>query len=71
MIHRVGAKGQVVIPKHMRDKAGLHPGTEVDFALDGERVIVAPRCVKPSLGGRFGQSGMSGRLLDDRAREPH
>jgi AbrB family looped-hinge helix DNA binding protein len=70
MTHRVGAKGQVVIPKDMRERTGLHPGTEVEFALDGERVLVAPRTVRPSLGGRFRQSGMSARLLDDRSREP-
>jgi len=34
MTHRVGAKGQVVIPKEMRKRAGLRPGSEVDFELD-------------------------------------
>ena len=70
MTHRVGAKGQVVIPKELRERAGLHPGSKVDFELDGERVVVAARRDRRSLGGRFGGSGMAARLLDDRAREP-
>jgi AbrB family looped-hinge helix DNA binding protein len=70
MTHRIGAKGQVVIPKDMRERTGLHPGTEVEFALEGERVVLAPRPVRAPLGGRFRQSGMSTRLLDDRSREP-
>jgi AbrB family looped-hinge helix DNA binding protein len=69
MAHRVGARGEVVIPKELRERAGLHPGTEVEFALDGQRVTVAPRRESRSLGGRFQGSGMSARLLADRARE--
>jgi AbrB family looped-hinge helix DNA binding protein len=70
MTHRVGTKGQVVIPKELRERAGLYPGTEVEFTLDGERVTVVPRRAGMSLGGRFKGSGMSARLLADRAREP-
>ncbi|WP_371878717.1 AbrB/MazE/SpoVT family DNA-binding domain-containing protein [Conexibacter sp. DBS9H8] len=41
MTVRVGEKGQVVIPKAIRDIAGLQPGDEVDFELrDGEVVLV-------------------------------
>jgi len=69
MTRRIGAKGQVVIPKDVRDRAHLHPGDEVDFELrDGEVVLIALR--RPlALGGRFSKSGMAARLLEDRARE--
>lgn len=35
-------KGQVTIPKHIRDAVGLKPGMPVDFAVnaDGEVVIL-------------------------------
>lgn len=70
MTQRVGSKGQVVIPKELRERAGLHPGAEVEFELDGERVVVARRAAARRLGGRFAGSGMAARLLADRAREP-
>jgi AbrB family looped-hinge helix DNA binding protein len=70
MIHRIGAKGQVVIPKDIRDRFGLHPGAAIDFALEGERIILRPMRPKPRLGGRFAKSGMAARLLQDRATEP-
>ena len=70
MTQRVGSKGQVVIPKQLRERTGLHPGTEVEFELDGERVVLARRGPHSRLGGRFARSGMAARLLADRAREP-
>jgi AbrB family looped-hinge helix DNA binding protein len=70
MTHRVGAKGQIVIPKELRERAGLHPGSEVDFTLDGDRVVLAARRRSRPLRGRFAGSGMAARLADDRAREP-
>lgn len=70
MTHRVGAKGQVVIPKEMRERAGLRPGSEVEFELDGERILLAARRKETGPGGRFAASGMAERLLADRAREP-
>lgn len=70
MTHRIGSKGQVVIPKEIRDATGLTPGAEVDFERDGNRVVVIPRELPRSLGGMFRGSGMAQRLLEDRAREP-
>lgn len=70
MTVRVGPKGQVVIPKDIRESVGLHPGDRVDVELrNGEVVIVARRTTGTSLGGRFSDSGMAARLLADRARE--
>ena len=40
MTHKVGAKGQVVIPKEIRDQIGIHPGDEVVFEPDGKDVRV-------------------------------
>ena len=67
----VTSKGQVTIPKELRDRFGIEPGAEVDFSAadDGIRLrkIVDRRkhskvlgCLKTELAG---QSVMS--LLDD------
>ena len=37
---QVTEKGQVTIPKRIRDAAGVLPGTEVQFALKGSRIII-------------------------------
>ena len=70
MTHRVGAKGQVVIPKALRDRANLRPGDQVDFELRDDQIVVVARRDSPRLGGRFAQSGMASRLLEDRKSEP-
>jgi AbrB family looped-hinge helix DNA binding protein len=59
-----------VIPKEIRDTVGLHPGAEVDVALQGDEVIVRLHRIRGALGGRFRRSGMARRLLEDRAKEP-
>ena len=38
----VSEKGQVTIPKHIRTAAGVVPGTEVSFSLDGSRIVITP-----------------------------
>jgi antitoxin PrlF len=35
-------KGQVTIPKHIRDAAGVAPGSEVAFSLEGRRIVITP-----------------------------
>jgi AbrB family looped-hinge helix DNA binding protein len=70
MIGRIGAKGQVVIPKALRDRARLQPGDEVDFELRDEEIVLVARRSTLQLGGRFAKTGMAARLLEDRAREP-
>jgi AbrB family looped-hinge helix DNA binding protein len=37
---RMTTKGQVTIPKHVRDKLGLRPGDDVGFSEDGQSVYV-------------------------------
>ncbi len=54
MSHQVTSKGQVTIPKKMRDFLGIKPGTAVEFepTTDGRVMIVAAgrrtRKIKPS-----------------------
>lgn len=71
MTGRIGAKGQVVIPKAIRDQANLHPGDKVGFELrDGGEIVIIANERPPGLGGRFANSGMAARLVEDRRREP-
>ena len=72
MTQRVGAKGQVVIPKDIRDELGLQPGAEVDFERDGDAVRILPAGAAATRGlrGRYDGSGLAAELLADRAREP-
>ena len=36
----VTEKGQVTIPKHIRVAAGVAPGSEVSFSLEGSKIVV-------------------------------
>ena len=44
---RITAKGQVTIPQDVRERAGLMPGTDVEFEIEGGAV----RLVKATRGG--------------------
>jgi antitoxin PrlF len=35
-------KGQVTIPKHIRTAAGVAPGSEVSFSLEGSKIVITP-----------------------------
>jgi AbrB family looped-hinge helix DNA binding protein len=37
---RVGERGQVTIPKHIRDKFGLGPETEIDFQVINGSIVI-------------------------------
>ena len=59
-----------MIPKALRDRFSLLPGDEVEFEPRGNEIVIVAKRSSEALGGRFRRSGMAGRLLDDRAREP-
>ncbi|MBS1848637.1 MAG: AbrB/MazE/SpoVT family DNA-binding domain-containing protein [Actinobacteria bacterium] len=69
MNYRVGPKGQVVIPKPIRDEIGLAPGDEVDFSLHGDQVVLRPSKSSGALRGRFRGLDLTGTLLADRAAD--
>jgi len=48
---RITSKGQVTIPQHIREAAGLLPHTEVEFVLEDGRVYVRRLEGAPGRGG--------------------
>jgi len=40
MTHEIYERGQVVIPKYVRDLLGWRQGTAVSFVVEGERVVL-------------------------------
>jgi AbrB family looped-hinge helix DNA binding protein len=45
----VGPKGQVVIPKRMREALGLKPGVEVTLELRDQEIVIK----KPQISGSY------------------
>ena len=39
---RMTSKGQVTVPKKIRELGGLRPGEEVHFAFEGGKVVLYP-----------------------------
>ena len=36
---RIAERGQITIPKALRDKLGLRPGAQLDFSINGKQLI--------------------------------
>jgi AbrB family looped-hinge helix DNA binding protein len=69
MTHRVGRKGQVVIPKAFRNAIRLEPGDEVTFSQEGSAIRVE-RVVSPdALMGRLAGHRLVAALEKDRQAE--
>lgn len=69
MTHRVGPKGQVVIPKELRDELGIEPGDEVSFWRHDNHVAVRPAARRRPLRGRFRNSRLVDELTAERAAD--
>jgi AbrB family looped-hinge helix DNA binding protein len=58
---RINARGQVTIPREIRERLGLVPGTEVEFSLTDDAVVCRKaEAGKPS--GRALVTHMRGRV---------
>ena len=79
---RVTEKGQVTIPKHIRDRLGIEPGSEVEFVERDSIVLLEKRKNTPgreaqsfkewaaSVAGTFDTMGMDGKEYVDWLRGP-
>ena len=65
MPHLVGTKGQVVIPKEIRDALGIRPGQEVEFERRGDDVVLRTVVRRPLL-ARFPDAALTDALLRER-----
>ncbi len=50
---RVTEKGQVTIPKQLRDAAGIGPGSDVEFEQTDDGVLIRKSLSHPSRGERL------------------
>lgn len=54
-INKVTTKGQVVIPKDIRDKLKIKPSTKILFEIDGDKIIMEPLTKYTAEGGKSGR----------------
>lgn len=68
MTHTVGTKGQVVIPKSLRDALKIQPGQEVVFERQGDGVVIrrATTTVSAPLKSRFASNALTIALMEAR-----
>lgn len=69
MTSKVGPKGQVVIPKPIRDRLGLRPGDAVVFIPEEGGVRVEPSREIEDLAGRFADLGLTEELEEEHRKE--
>ena len=68
MTQRVGPKGQVVIPKSIRDELGIRPGDEVVVTREGRAVRIVAAATLVSLRGMLKGSPLI-EMLEQEHRE--
>lgn len=60
---KVGERGQVTIPKDIRERFGLGPETEVEFQIVRSAIMLKKSPKKLNLRKWVGRAGMGARLL--------
>lgn len=67
----VSVKGQVVIPKSVREALGLRPGTRLLVDTQGDKIVLtpAPKGVGNRLFGKYRGAGLLGDLMEAHRRE--
>ena len=64
---KVSSKGQVVIPKEVRDKLGIKPGTILNVSIEGKRIVLEPALEPPKIFVELGKK--SEEILQELKKE--
>lgn len=65
----VSARGQIAIPKAIRDQLGITAGTKLDLLVDGTKLVFTISGNWRSLYGIAAGTDLLDRYMDDKARE--
>ncbi len=71
MVTRLSSKGQVVIPKAVREALALHAGVEFDVRLEGNKIILEPLTGSPvdALYAKYAGVDLLGGLEEEHRQE--
>jgi AbrB family looped-hinge helix DNA binding protein len=62
---KLSTKGQVIIPRAIRDAMRLEPGVRFEVEIDGNRIILKPIKYVDPIDALYGMFAGDGSLLDD------
>ncbi len=70
-ITKLSSKGQIVLPKEVREKLGIQPGATLRVVVSGGKIEIEPLPKKliDRLYGRFSGNKLVKALEDEHARE--
>ncbi|TSA80590.1 AbrB/MazE/SpoVT family DNA-binding domain-containing protein [Deinococcus detaillensis] len=72
---KITSKGQVTLPREIRERLGVHDGDRIRFELEGGAVVVYPQRDTPSFGGMIGLAKQpteqdARRIIDELRHDP-
>ena len=65
----VSSKGQIAIPKHLRDILNLSPGTKLSVSVRGPEIVLSKQPAWKSLRGAGATYPLTAGLEDERRRD--
>jgi antitoxin PrlF len=70
IVAKITSKGQVTIPKKVREKLGVHPGEAVGFEEKGDLILIRKAVTKSPFDKWVGKlKHLKGQRSDDLVRE--
>jgi AbrB family looped-hinge helix DNA binding protein len=65
----VSEKGQVTIPKPLRDRLGIRPGQVLDFEEEAGRLVARKSVPRDAIDALYGTLDLGGRTTDELIEE--